>query len=107
MRREDLSQRGVELGGLGCVVGEDEGRFVVLGDDLGKGVSLSGSGHAEERLILDALGQPGTEFLDGRRLVPGRLERGDELDVGHRHASLPVRARYERACSLRQSQPLA
>ena len=39
--REELAELGVELGGQRLVVGEDEGRLVVLGDDMGHGVRLA------------------------------------------------------------------
>ena len=45
--------------------------------------ALPCSGRPEERLVPEALGEAVGELVDGLRLVAGRLEIGDELEVGH------------------------
>ena len=92
---KELAELRVQLGGQGLVVGEDERRLVVIGDRPGERGRLAGAGRAEEGLVTDALGQAGAQPLDRRWLVAGRLERGDELEVGHDPLSLPVGARTE------------
>jgi hypothetical protein len=81
--REELGELRVQLGRQRLVVGEDEGRPVVAGDDVRHRERLARAGHAKERLVAhppaEAVGEP----VDGGGLVTGRLEVGDELEVGH------------------------
>ena len=93
--REELAELRVQLGGERLVVGEDERRLVVLRDRPGERGGLAGAGRAEQGLVTEALGQAVAQALDRLRLVAGRLERGDELEVGHDPLSLPVGARTE------------
>ena len=55
--REELAELGVELRGERLVVGEDEGRLVVLLDDLRQGVCLSRARDAEQDLVGQPLGE--------------------------------------------------
>ena len=57
---EEVAELGAELRGEGLVVGEDEGRPVELGDDVGHGERLARAGDAEQRLGAVA----GVESLD-------------------------------------------
>ena len=83
---EEFAELGAELGREGFVVGEDEGRAVAVGDDVGHGERLAGAGDAEEGLPahapLDALG----EAFDGLGLVTGRVEGCDEAEFIVFHA---------------------
>ena len=81
--REELAELGVELGGERLVVGEDEGRPVDALDRPGQRRGLARAGRAEQRLVADAPLEPVDELVDRLRLVAGRLERGDEPEVGH------------------------
>lgn len=47
-----------QLSGQGLVVSDNEGRFAVIGDDIGGGECLSRAGHAEQGLTVKALLQP-------------------------------------------------
>jgi hypothetical protein len=64
-------------------VGEDERRFLVLGDGPRERGRLSRAGGAQQHLVLQALGEAVGQAVDGRRLVARRLERGDEFEIGH------------------------
>ena len=46
-------------------------------------VRLARAGRAEEGLVADAASEPVGQPFDRRGLVAGRLERGDEAEVGH------------------------
>ena len=81
--REELAKLGIELRGERLVVGQHQRRLVVVGDGPGDGRGLAGAGRAEQDLVAQPLGQPVRQALDGGRLVSGRLERGDEPEVGH------------------------
>jgi hypothetical protein len=93
--REELAELGVELRGERLVVSEHERRAIGPGDHLRQGVRLARAGDPEEDLVVEALVDPVDERLDRGRLVAGRFERGDELEVGHA-LSLPSSARRER-----------
>jgi len=81
---EELAELGVELGGEGLVVGEDEGRPAMAGDDLGDRVRLPRPGRPEEGLEAHSPGETVGEALDRLGLVAGRFEGGDESKFGHR-----------------------
>jgi len=73
-----------ELGGEGFIVGDDEGRLVVGGDDVRYGKSLAGAGDAEEGLVTHArafsfvigatMGETFNKALDSLRLVASSFE---------------------------------
>ena len=81
--REELAELGVELGGQRLVVGQDEGRLLVALDGLGDRERLARPGRAEQRLVAQPAGQPVGQAVDRLGLVAGRLEVGDQLEVGH------------------------
>ncbi len=81
--REELPELGVELGGQGLVVGQDQGRLLVLGDRVGDRPGLARAGDAHQGLVPDALAQPVDQARDRGRLVTGRLEVGNEAEVRH------------------------
>ncbi len=87
---EELAELVGELGGQRLVGGEHERGPLHLLDRPGDGGALARAGDAEQRLEavapLDALGQ----LLDGRGLVAGGLEVGDDLERRH-GSSLPCR----------------
>ena len=70
-----------ELRGERFVVREDERGAVELGDDLGHGEGLAGTGDAEEHLVLFAGVGAGNQLADGSGLVALRGVVGDELEV--------------------------
>ena len=80
---KEVTQLGGELGGQGLVGLDDEGRALGLLDHPGDGGRLAGPGDALQRLIAVAAGDAKGQGLDGGRLVAGRLEGGNDLEVGH------------------------
>ena len=92
---EELAELGVELGGQRLVVGEDEGRLVVVRYDVAQRVRLSATCDAEQDLVLETLGEALGQRFDRLGLVARRFERGDEFEVGHLPVSLPAAARTE------------
>ena len=80
---EELAELGIELGGEGFVVGEDEGGALDVLDEVGHGEGFAGAGHAEQSLLADAGVQAGGELGDGGWLVAGGLVFGDELEFRH------------------------
>ena len=101
--REELAELGVELGRQRLVVGEHERRLVVLRDGPGEGGRLARPGGAQQRLVADARAEPVAQPLDRRRLVAGRLERGDELEVGHGCVQDTPFGRCEQVFAMRRS----
>ena len=95
---EELAELGVELGGQRLVVGQHQRRLVVPGDGPGDAGGLAGAGRSEQGLVSRALGEALAQALDGGGLVAGRLEWGDDLEVGHGTKSSRGHARTERAC---------
>ena len=97
--REKALHLGVELGGQGLVVRENEGGAPDFGDDVGDGEGFARAGHAEQHLRFfagaDALG----ELADGFGLIAhGFVGRG-ELKCGHGVEFLCGKARGdETAC---------
>ena len=84
--REELAELRVELGGERLVVGEDEGRAVDARAIVQASVArLARAGRAEQRLVVQAAAQPVDEPFDRLRLVAGRLEGCDELQIRHQH----------------------
>jgi len=80
---EELAELGVELGGEGLVVGQHEGRFLVLGDRVGDRPCLARAGHTEQGLVAHPRLEAVDQALDGGRLVPRRFEVGDESEIRH------------------------
>jgi len=80
--REELAELGVELRSQRLVVGDDERGLPVPGDDLRQGERLAGAGDAQKGLLLQPLAEPVDELVDRLGLVAGRLEVGDEFEVG-------------------------
>src|SRR5690606_35385422 len=85
---EEALELGIELGGQGLVVRQDQGGALSLFNDLGHGEGLARAGDAQENLILLALIGLVDQFGDGGGLVAGGLERRDHaeraLDDGSR-----------------------
>ena len=52
---EELAKLGLELGSEGFIVGENEGRFPVIFNQIRHRKSFSGAGYAEEDLFLNSL----------------------------------------------------
>ncbi len=80
---KELLELGIQLRGQRLVVRHDQRRPVDGLDHRGHDVSLAGAGCAKQRLVLIAGAQPFDQLADGLRLVAGRLEIGNELEVGH------------------------
>ena len=81
--REELAELRVQLGGERLVVGQDERRAVQLRDRPGQGRRLARAGRAQQRLVVQTAAQPVDELFDRLRLVPGRFEGCDELQIRH------------------------
>ena len=82
---EELFEFGVELGGEGFVVRDDEGRAVEVADDIGRGEGFARAGDAEEGLVAVAFLEGAGEFFDGRPLVAaGCVRRGEAEGFGHK-----------------------
>ncbi|MOA13886.1 hypothetical protein D3C78_1339540 [compost metagenome] len=73
----------IQLRGQGLVRRQHQGRALHLLDDVGDAEGLARAGHPEQRLVR----QPSLDAFDhlanGLGLVAGRLETGDELELGH------------------------
>jgi len=83
-RREELAELGVELGGKGLVVADDQGRPLDPLDDVGHGERLAGAGHAQKGLAASALGEAPDERIDGLGLVALGLEFRHQVERLHR-----------------------
>ena len=72
-------------------MGQNEGRFLGLLDDVGDGVGFAGTGGAEQGLVPLVLVQSADKLVNRLRLVAGRLEIGYKLKFGHEilHLGLP------------------
>ncbi|MNN52347.1 hypothetical protein D3C81_1670400 [compost metagenome] len=80
---EERLEFAIQLRGQGLVRRQHQGRALHLLDDVGDAEGLARAGHPEQRLVrqprVDAL----DHLADGLGLVAGRLETGDELELGH------------------------
>ena len=85
--REELLVLGAELRGQCPIRRQDERRHVDALDDARDRECLAAAGHTQERLEALACGEPVRELVDRLRLVAGRLEVGDELEIRHRTTS--------------------
>ena len=87
---KQLLELAVQLGRQGLVGGDDKGRPVHRGNDMGHGEGLAGPGHAEKHLVpvpaKDTLGKLGY----GARLIAPRLERTDKFKGIHKYAGMVV-----------------
>ena len=81
--REELAELGVELRGERLVVGDHERRPVGLLDDRRHREGLARPGGAQQRLVALSALDTVDELGDRVGLIAGRLERGDEVEVGH------------------------
>ena len=97
---EELAELGVELCSKRLVVGDHERRPIGLLDDLRHRERLAGPGGAQQRLVALSAFDTVNELGDRVGLIAGRLERGDEVEVGHVRripAPSPGRVRFEGA----------
>ena len=69
----------VELCRKGFVGSNDQGRPLDLGNHLGNGKSLSGSGDPEKNLLIQPLIQPIYEIRNGIRLISAWTETGSDF----------------------------
>ncbi|OIQ81554.1 hypothetical protein GALL_366800 [mine drainage metagenome] len=72
---QELAEFRIELRGQRFVGRHDNGRPAHLRDDIGHGVGLAGTGHAQQGLEAQATPDAVRQLFDGRRLVAGRWER--------------------------------
>ena len=89
--RKEPSKLMEELRGQGLVMGQHQGWPSRLLDDLGHGVGLARTGHAEEHLMLLAVCEAAGERVNGGLLVALRLVVADQLKV-HRHSRFTASA---------------
>jgi hypothetical protein len=67
-------------------MGEDQGRLADIGDDVGQGHGLAGTGDAEEGLVPGASPYAGSQLRDGAGLISSRNEWGDDFEFRAWHA---------------------
>jgi hypothetical protein len=79
---EETLELGVKLRREGFVMGDDEGGLLDLVDDVGDGVSFAGTGHAQQRLVLDAGAESGGQAVNGLGLISSRFVRGNQFKHG-------------------------
>jgi hypothetical protein len=79
--REELFELVIELVGQGLVVGNDQGGLLVLLDNIGHGIGLSGACDAYQGLKLLVSFQAGNELFDGQRLRAAWFETGDKMEL--------------------------
>jgi hypothetical protein len=82
--REELAELRVQLGGQGLVRREHDRRTAGAGDHVGHRVGLAGAGHAEQRLVHQAVVDAFDQALDRGRLVAGGREGLVQLERGVR-----------------------
>ncbi len=80
--REELLELGVELGGEGLVVADDQRGAAEARDDVRHREGLAAAGDAFEGAVALAGGEGGAHGVDRLRLVAGRREGGYELKGG-------------------------
>jgi hypothetical protein len=105
-RREELLELPVELRRQRLVVGDDQGRPLQLGDDVGDREGLPRAGDAQEDLIVVPPLEPGDQLADGPRLVAGRLVVGLQVE-GHRTCLTPGAARAHAPAATAAPSPTA
>jgi hypothetical protein len=64
-------------------VGQDQSGSLVALDDRRHGVALAAASDAQQHLVLEATAESIDQLLDRLRLIPGRLERRLEAEIGH------------------------
>ena len=89
-----MLELGVELGGEGLVVGQDQRRPLEAGDDVGHREGLAGAGDAEKGLMAVPDADRIDQSLDGLGLVAPGLVLGLELEQ-HRRAVTQAGSRWE------------
>ena len=85
--REKLLELAAQLRREDLVVREHERRPLDALDDLGHRICLTGAGHAEQHLLVDAVFQPLHKRVDRLRLVARRLIGRNDLKIRHDMAS--------------------
>ena len=78
--REEVAHLAVELGGQGFVGRQDQGRTLQFLDDVGDGEGLARAGHPQQGQARLAIPQPLHQATDGRRLIAGGAEGGDQFE---------------------------
>jgi len=58
-----------------------QGWSLQLGDDLGHGIGLAGTGNTQEHLVLETLVCALHNLADGFRLITSGLEGGGESEI--------------------------
>ena len=71
--REELAELAVELRGQRLVVREHQRRALHALDHVGDGEGLARTGHAQQRLVREALLEPFDQLRDRLRLIAGGL----------------------------------
>jgi hypothetical protein len=79
--REELFELVIELVGQGLVVGNDQGGLLVLLDNIGHGIGLSGARDAYQGLKLLASFQAKIKLFYGQRLRAAWFETGDKMEL--------------------------
>ena len=92
--REERLELAIQLRGQGLVRRQYQGRALHLLDDVGDAEGLARTGHTEQGLVRQAGLDAFDHQADGLRLVAGRLETGNELELRH---NLPL----ESSCAAR------
>jgi hypothetical protein len=89
--REELAELRIQLGCEGLVRGEHDRRTAGSGDHVGHRISLARTGHAEQRLVHQAVLDALDQTLDRRGLVARGREGLVQLERG-------IRERDDRRC---------
>jgi hypothetical protein len=79
--REELFELVIELVGQGLVVGNDQGGFLVLLDNIGHGIGLSGACDAYQGLKMLASFEAGNELFYSLWLGAAWFETGDKMEL--------------------------
>ena len=72
---EKLPELGAELGGQRFVVGQHQRGPLDLGNNIGHGIRLAGTGDAQQSLLMETVFNAGYQLGDGLRLITGGLIR--------------------------------
>ena len=80
---EELFKFLIELTGQRLVMDQHQGGLLHLRHHVGHGKGLTGSGDAQQRLMLSASRNPGHQLVDGLTLISAGLEGGFELKQRH------------------------
>ena len=74
--RKELLKLGKELGGQSFIVGQDQGGFAGILNQVGHGEGLARAGYTHQCLVLLAPQNSVSQCGNGGRLVTGRLILG-------------------------------